>query len=58
VEGYRKGDLLVHINVWTPQKLSKEEEKFFDSFKDSDNFIPKPSSKDKSFFDKVKEMFG
>jgi len=22
LEGYGKGDLLVHINVWTPQKLS------------------------------------
>ena len=25
VEGYRTGDLLVHINVWTPQDLTKEE---------------------------------
>ena len=25
VEGYKTGDLLVHINVWTPQDLTKEE---------------------------------
>ena len=25
VEGYKTGDLLVHINVWTPQELTKEE---------------------------------
>ena len=24
-EGYRTGDILVHINVWTPQDLTKEE---------------------------------
>lgn len=58
VEGYRTGDLLVHINVWTPQKLSKQEKKFLEDCNKSDNFTPQPSKKDKSFFDKVKEMFG
>ena len=58
VEGYRTGDLLVHINVWTPQKLNKEEKKFFEDSCESENFTPKPTNKDKSFFDKVKEMFG
>ena len=58
VEGYRTGDLLVHINVWTPQDLSKEEKQFFENCNKSDNFTPKPTNKDKSFFDKVKEMFG
>ena len=58
VEGYRTGDLLVHINVWTPQKLSNEEKKFLEDCNKSDNFTPKPTNKDKSFFDKVKEMFG
>ena len=58
LDGYGKGDLLVHINIWTPQALSKEEKKFMEQSKDSDNFKPTPSNKDKSFFDKVKEMFG
>ena len=58
VEGYRTGDLLVHINVWTPQDLSKEEKQFFEKCNKSNNFTPKPTNKDKSFFDKVKEMFG
>ena len=58
LEGYRTGDLLVHINVWTPQNLNKEERKFFENCNSSDNFTPKPTNKDKSFFDKVKEMFG
>jgi molecular chaperone DnaJ len=58
VEGYRTGDLLVHINVWTPQDLSKEEKQFFENCNKTNNFTPKPTNKDKSFFDKVKEMFG
>lgn len=58
LEGYRTGDLLVHINVWTPQNLNKEEKKFFEDCCESENFTPNPSNKDKSFFDKVKEMFG
>jgi molecular chaperone DnaJ len=58
VEGYRTGDLLVHINVWTPQKVNKEEKQFFEKYKESENFVPNPTNKDKSFFDKVKEMFG
>jgi len=58
VEGYKTGDLLVHINVWTPQELSKEEKKFFEKCIDSKNFAPNPKKTDKSFFDRVKEMFG
>ena len=58
VNGYGKGDLLVHVNVWTPQNLSKEEVKFFETCKKSETFTPNPSKNEKSFFDKVKEMFG
>ena len=57
VNGYGNGDLLIHINTWTPQKLTKEEKKFFEEFKQSDSFKPKPTRNDKSFFDRVKEMF-
>ena len=33
VNGYGTGDLLIHINVWTPQNLSKEEKLFFEKCK-------------------------
>ena len=29
LNGYGTGDLLVHVNVWTPQNLSKEQKQFF-----------------------------
>jgi len=58
VNSYGTGDLLIHINVWTPQNLSKEEKQFFEESKKSDTFTPNPTGNDKSFFDRVKEMFG
>ncbi|NQY67486.1 MAG: molecular chaperone DnaJ, partial [Flavobacteriales bacterium] len=57
VHGHGSGDLLVNINVWTPQSLSKDEKKIMDQLKDSENFIPNPSNKDKGFFEKMKEFF-
>ena len=57
INGYGKGDLLVHVNVWTPKSLSKEQKDFFENMKNDENFEPKPDSDDKSFFEKVKDMF-
>jgi len=57
LNGYGKGDLLVHINVWTPQNLTKDELKIFKDLKDSKSFVPNPTSSDKSFFERVKDMF-
>jgi molecular chaperone DnaJ len=57
IERYGTGDLLVHINVWTPQNLTKDQKNFFEKSLNDDNFIPSPSKNDKSFFEKVKDMF-
>ena len=57
LEGYGKGDLLVHVNVWTPKELTKEQRYFFENMKDDANFKPEPSNSEKSFFEKVKDMF-
>jgi molecular chaperone DnaJ len=57
INGYNKGDLLVHVNVWTPKTLNKEQKVFFEKMRDNEHFSPKPKSTDKSFFEKVKDMF-
>lgn len=57
VEGYGSGDLLVNISVWTPQKLNAEEKALLEKLRTAESFIPKPTKKDKGFFQKVKEMF-
>ncbi len=57
VNSYGTGDLLVNINVWTPQHLSSEEKKALESFRTSKNFEPKPNRKEKGFFDRMREYF-
>ncbi|AJA69179.1 molecular chaperone DnaJ [Myroides odoratimimus] len=57
LNSYGNGDLLVHINVWTPKKLNKEQKEFFEQMLEDQNFKPSPTKNDKSFFEKVKEMF-
>ncbi|MDG2396587.1 MAG: DnaJ C-terminal domain-containing protein [Flavobacteriaceae bacterium] len=57
INGYGIGDLLVHINVWTPKVLNREQKQFFQKMLENENFIPKPKRSDKSFFEKVKDMF-
>lgn len=57
LNGYGAGDLLVHINVWTPKKISSEQKEFFKKMMNDDNFSPKPDKNQKSFFEKVKDMF-
>jgi len=57
INGYGKGDLLVHVNVWTPKTLSKEQKEFFEKMQGDENFEPNPEKSDKSFFEKVKDMF-
>ena len=57
LNSYGNGDLLVHVNVWTPKTLNKEQKQFFEKMLTDENFIPKPEKSDKSFFEKVKDMF-
>ncbi|NQT77190.1 MAG: molecular chaperone DnaJ [Bacteroidetes bacterium] len=57
LNGYGRGDLLVTINVWTPKELTKEEKSILEKLGQSENFKPNPGSKDKSFFDRMKEYF-
>jgi molecular chaperone DnaJ len=57
LNGYGRGDILVNINVWTPQNLTAEERKALEHLRTSENFAPKPGRGEKSFFDRMKEYF-
>ncbi len=57
VNSYEKGDQLIQVNVWTPQHVSEAEKEMLEKLQASENFQPKPDKNDKSFFDKVREMF-
>lgn len=57
LNGYGRGDQLVHVNVWTPKQLSSEERSILEKLRSSPNFQPKPSKNEKSFFEKMKDFF-
>ncbi|MFN5911201.1 MAG: DnaJ C-terminal domain-containing protein, partial [Bacteroidota bacterium] len=57
LQGYGQGDLFVHINVWTPEKISKEEREILEKLKDRENFKPQPDKGGKNFFGRMKDMF-
>jgi molecular chaperone DnaJ len=57
LNSYSRGDLLVNVNVWTPQQLSTEEKKILEKLRDAENFKPNPGKGDKGFFERMKEYF-
>ena len=56
VNGSGRGDMIVNIQVFTPQKISKEEKDLLLKLNESDNFKPK-HNQTKSFFDRMKNRF-
>ena len=57
LNGYGNGDMYVKIAVWIPKKLNKDEKAVFESMRNNESFRPNPSKEDKSFFDKIKDLF-
>jgi len=57
VNSYQKGDQLIHVNVWTPQHVNAEEKTMLEKMSHSPNFKPNPDKSDKSFLDKMRELF-
>lgn len=45
--GYGTGDLIVHISVYTPESLTKEERNAIETLRNSKNFVPNDSIKSK-----------
>ncbi|MBA9077000.1 molecular chaperone DnaJ [Rufibacter quisquiliarum] len=57
INGYGRGDQLIHINVWTPKNVNAEERQILERLRDSQNFTPNPGKNEKGFFEKMKEYF-
>lgn len=57
INGYDTGDQLIHINIWTPKQLTKDEKIILKRLKNSENFIPNPNKNDKGLFERMKEFF-
>jgi molecular chaperone DnaJ len=57
LNGYGRGDQLIHINVWTPKVVNSQERELLEKLRDAQNFTPNPGKNEKGFFEKVKEYF-
>lgn len=57
VNGYGRGDLLVRVHVWIPKKLSNDEKRILEKLQGSPGFQEGPSASEKSFFEKMRDMF-
>jgi len=57
LQSYQRGDQLIHINIWTPKKMTEEERIILEKMRDLPNFIPAPEKEDRTFFDRVKDLF-
>jgi molecular chaperone DnaJ len=58
VNGYGRGDQLIIVNCYTPEKLNSEEKQLLEKIKNAPNFSPEGKSRDKhGFFGKVKDLF-
>ena len=56
LNGYRTGDQIVRVVVWTPRKLNREEEDLFGRLAEMENL--QPPSAGKGFFERMKEALG
>ena len=56
INGYGKGDQLIHVNVYVPENLSAKERKQMEEMEKSENFAPSTTAR-KSVFNKFKKMF-
>ena len=57
VQSYGNGDQLIHVNIWTPKKLSNEGRKLMEKMQSMSEFDPKPSKGDGSWFKKMRDYF-
>jgi len=57
VQRYGTGDLFVHLHVYTPTSVSKEERELLEKLRDAENFDPHKAQKDKSFFSRMRDIF-
>lgn len=51
------GDLLIHINIWVPSRITQEEKALLEKLQSAKNFVPKEQhGKSKSLLEKIKEF--
>ena len=57
VQTYGTGDQLIHVNIWTPKKLSSDGRKILEKMKNLPEFDPKPAKGEQGWFKKMRDYF-
>jgi len=57
VQGYGRGDQLIHVNVWTPQKLTSDERDLLERMRSMPNFTPAPEKSERTIYEKLRDYF-
>ena len=57
LQSHSRGDQLIHVNLYTPKKLTREETELLERMRTMENFQPKLEKGDKGFFERMKEYF-
>jgi molecular chaperone DnaJ len=57
VQSYDKGDQLIVVNIFTPKKISEEEKALLEKMMKMPGFSPIKDKTDKSFFERMKDLF-
>ncbi len=57
VQAYGNGDELINVNIWTPKALTDEEKELMEKLRTMPNFQPTPGTKEKGFFERMKDYF-
>lgn len=57
VNGHGRGDQFVQVNVWVPEKLTKEEKELIQKMNGMENLKPTDKPRNNVFFDKLKNLF-
>lgn len=57
IQAYGTGDILIHVNIWTPKKLTKEERTLMEKLRTMPNFNPNPGKSERGIFEKMKDFF-
>ncbi|MCS6917172.1 MAG: molecular chaperone DnaJ [Chitinophagales bacterium] len=57
LNSHTTGDQLVHVNVWVPKELTREETALLERLRHSPNFRPRPPKNEKTFFEKIRDLF-
>src|SRR5690606_6601970 len=56
IDSYGKGDMFVEVSVWTPQRLSGDRREFCENPLKRGEMVAEASGKEKTFFDKVRDL--